>query len=398
MTIALWILLISFGTYASDAIAPPKVTAESAILVDATTGTVLYEKACRSRRPPASTTKMMTAILALEHGNLDEVVAASTYATKTPFGSLHVKAGERMALRDLLYALLMRSANDAAVCIAEHIAGTEPKFVAMMNEKAKQIGAKDTHFVNPHGLHDAKHYSTAYDLALIARYAASMPQFNEIVGTKHHRISRSISTLDVTLKNTGRLLWKFDGADGIKTGYTKEAGHCFVGSATRNGWRLISVVLKSESTMDDSTALLDHGFGNYKLVCFAHKGRVVTRLPIRGGVERAMDLIPTESLGKVVRSTDRVETRYSIDMRRGVAPLRKGEKVCMLTGYINGAELGSVPLIAASSVDRTLAFSLWIWTRPLLIVLALGLAAFLTYGTAVAKVARRRRRRVAAGS
>lgn len=340
----------------------------------------------------------MTAILALEHGNLDEVVTASTCASKTPFGSLHVKPGEKIVLSDLLYALLMRSANDAAVSIAEHIAGTEPKFVAMMNEKAKEIGAKDTHFVNPHGLHDATHYSTAYDLALIARYAAAMPEFNEIVGTKHHRISRSISTLDVTLKNTGRLLWKFDGADGIKTGYTKEAGHCFVGSATRNGWRLISVVLKSEKTMDDSTALLDHGFKNYKLVCFARKGIVATRLPVRGGVERSVDLVATKSLGKVVRSTARVETKYEIDGSRVTAPVHEGEQVCALIGYINGVELGSVPLIAASGVNRTLAFTLWVWTRTLLIVLALGLAAFLTYGTAVAEVARRRRRRIAAGS
>lgn len=381
---------------ASDDLAPPNVTAESAILIDATTGTVLSQKACHARRPPASTTKMMTAILALEHGGLDDVIIASPCASKTPFGSLHVKPGEKITLRDMLYALLMRSANDAAVCIAEHIAGTEPKFVAMMNEKAKEIGANDTHFVNPHGLHDPKHYSTAYDLALIARYAASMPEFNEIVGTKHHRITRSISKLDCTLKNTGRLLWKFDGADGIKTGYTKEAGHCFVGSATRNGWRLISVVLKSKKTMDDSSALLDHGFTNYKLVCFARKGQVATRLPVRGGVDRNVDLIPTESLGKIVRSTARVETRYEIDESRITAPVQQGERVCALAGYINGEKLGSVPLVAASGVRRTFAFGLWVWTRTLLIVLALGMAALLTYGTATAKVARRRRRRLAA--
>lgn len=341
---------------------------------------------------------MMTAILALEHGNLDETVTASEYASKTPFGNLHVKPGEKLTLRDLLYALMMRSANDAAVCIAEHIAGSEEKFVAMMNAMAKEIGAKDTHFMNPHGLHHQDHYSTAYDLALIAGYAANMPEFNQIVATRHHRITRSISKLDVTLKNSGRLLWRFDGADGIKTGYTKQAGHCFVGSATRDGWRLISVVLKSGNTTDDTTALLDHGFKHHKLVCFAHQGQVVGKLPVRGGVEPTVDLVATESLGKIVRISDRVETKYDMDRRRAVAPIEEGEQICMLTGYINGRELGSVPLIAASRVERTMVFTLWVWTRNLLIIFLLALAAFLAYGTTIAEVARRRRRRVAARS
>ncbi len=384
------------GAYAADKGAPPKVSAATAILMDAATGTVLYEKASHARRPPASTTKMMTAIIALERGNLNDVVTASVYASKTPYGNLHVKPGEKFTLRDLLYALMMRSANDAAVCIAEHVAGSEKEFVALMNEKAKEIGAKDTHFVNPHGLHAKGHYSSAYDLALIARYATSIPEFNEIVATKHKRIDRSISKLDVTLRNTGRLLWRFDGADGIKTGYTKEAGHCFVGAATRNGWRLVSVVLKSGNTMDDTIALLDHGFKNYKLVCFARKGQVAAKLPVRGGVEPSVDLIAVDNLGKIVRIDARVETKFEVDNRRATAPIEEGEKLCTLTGYINGDKLGEVALVAAAGVDRTFMFGLWIWTRNLLVILLLGLAVFLAYGTAVAKVARRRRRSVTA--
>ncbi len=384
-------------TRAAAAPAPPTVTAAAAILVDSTTGTILYEKACHARRPPASTTKIMTAILALERGNLDDVVTASERASKTQFGSLHVKPGEKFTLRDLLYALLMRSANDAAVCIAEHIAGSEEAFVAMMNEKAEAIGAKDTHFVNPHGLHAEGHYSTAYDLALMARYAAAIPQFNEMVCTKNHRITRSISTLDVTLRNTGRLLWRFDGADGIKTGYTKQAGHCFVGSATREGWRLIAVVLKSGSCLDDTCALLDYGFKHHKLVCFAREGLVATRMPVRGGVETAVDLVAAQSLGKVVRAGDSVKIKRELDGQRATAPLAEGERVCMLTGYVNDVRVGSVPLVAACTVDRTFAYSAWIWTRNLVVVSAILLAVYLSYGTAVAEASRRRRRRLSTG-
>lgn len=372
------------------------LTAESAILIDATTGTVLYQKECRQRRPPASTTKVMTAILALEHGDLDAVVTASEYASKTPYGNLHVKPGEKFTLRDLLYALMMRSANDAAVCIAEHVGGSEAKFAEMMNARAAELGAKDTHFVNPHGLHAPEHYSTAHDLAVIARHAASIPKFNEIVSTKHKRIDRSISKLDCTLRNTARLLWRYGGADGIKTGYTKEAGHCFVGSATRDGMRLITVVLKSQNTMDDTTLLLDQAFRDYRLVCFARKGRVAAKVPVRGGVVRQVDLVASESLGKIVRKADRIETRYEIDRRRTTAPVEAGEQVCMLVGYINDEELGSVPLVASSDVSRTFMFTVWVWARNFFIALLLAAAALLAYGTAIAKVARRRRRRLTA--
>ncbi len=391
-------LLFAAGAFASPPAAPPKVTAAAAVLVDSTTGTVLYEKGCHSRRPPASTTKMMTAILAIEHGSLDTVVTASKHASETPYGNLHLKPGEKLTMRDLLYALLMRSANDAAVCIAEHVAGSEAKFAAMMNARAGEIGARDTRFVNPHGLHDPGHYSTAYDLALIARAATKIPEFNEIVCTRRKRITRSISKLDCTLRSTARLLWRYDGADGIKTGYVKEAGHCFVGSATRNGMRLISVVLKSDNSMDDTAALLDHGFNNHKLVCFAREGQVAGELPVRGGVEPAVDLLATKSLGKIVRISDRVKTKIVVDRRRAVAPIEKGEQVCTLTGYINGREIGSVPLTARSEVRRTFLFTMWVWTRNLIIAVLLGSAAFLAYGTTIAEVARRRRRRIAARS
>ncbi|MCL6519417.1 MAG: D-alanyl-D-alanine carboxypeptidase [Armatimonadetes bacterium] len=378
---------------------PPKVTAESALLVDATSGKVLYEKRCRVRRPPASLTKIMTAILILEHGNLDDVVTASKHACNTPYGSLHLKPGEKLTLRDLLRAILMRSANDGAVCAAEHIAGSERKFVAMMNKKAKEIGAISTHFANPHGLHDPSHYSTAYDIALIARHAIRYPEFNAIVQKKQARIERSINSLDVTLKNTAKFLSKFEGADGIKTGYTKEAGHCFVGSATRNDWRLIAVVLKSKDTWTDTAVLLNYGFKYFRQIAFAKENEVVTTIAVSGGKQEKVDLVASAPLAVVVKKSDKVESKVDLDAPKKVsAPVKKGEKIGTITAWVNGKKLGSVDLCAATEVERTLWATAWLWIKTLItstLIFSLGIIA---YGTAVAKIARRRRRRLAARS
>lgn len=371
---------------------PPIIEGQSAILVDAVSGKVLHQKACRARRSPASTTKMMTAILALEHCQLDEVFQASPQVCKTPHGNLNLKPGEELDLENLLTATMLRSANDGAECVAEHVAGSESKFAEMMNAKAKEIGAKDTHFVNPHGLYNPKHYSTAYDLAVIARYAIKLPKFNEVVRTKTVRIERSINNKDVYVKNTARFLWRYEGADGIKTGYTREAGRCFVGSATRGGWRLIAVVLKSKDAGKDTAALLDYGFKYYKPVCYAKTTDVAATVPVAGGVSRTVDLVPSRDLGVVLRKSDRAESRTEIDAGRAAAPVTKGEKLGTLTGYLNGEKVGTVDLVAAESVDRTPAATVWVWIRSTLAVTTLVFLGFITYGTKAAKAARRRRR------
>ena len=282
---SLILLLMALSLAASATPMPPTIAAKSAIVVDSMTGKVLYTKDCHTKRPPASTTKIMTAILALEHGNLDDKVCASAYACQTPNSSLHLKPGEVLTLHNLLYGLLLRSGNDAAVCTAEHIAGTEAKFVQMMNERAKELGAKDTHFVNPHGLYKPEHYSTAYDLALIAQEAIRYPLFNEIVRTRRTHIERSMNAKDAYLTNHARFLWRFEGADGIKTGYTREAGRCFVGSATREGWRPIAVILKANDAGADAATLLNFIFKYYQGFYFAKPGEVVTRVPVAGGVQ-----------------------------------------------------------------------------------------------------------------
>lgn len=377
---------------------PPTVACHAAVLIDAISGKVLFEKACHNRMSPASTTKMMTAILALEHSHLRDACLASPYACKTPFGNLHLKPGEKLDLNNLLTGTMLRSANDGAVCIAEYVAGSEPKFVQMMNAKAKEIGANDTHFINPHGLYSPKHYSTAYDLAMIARYAVKIPAFNEIVRTRTARVERSINKQDVFVKNTARFLWRYEGADGIKTGYTKEAGRCFVGSATRDGWRLIAVALKSPDAGKDVAAMMDYGFKFFQPVCYAKTTDAVTSLPVRGGVIKTVNLMPTRDLALVLHRPTKPDSRVEIETRRAIAPITRGQKLGTLTGYLNGKKVGSVDLVAAESIERTFAMTAWIWIRTILLAALLALTGLIIYGTQAAKAARRRRGGISAGS
>lgn len=389
LAITLLSLIIQIGNTAP---VPPTVTSKSAILIDAVTGKVLYEKRCHAQRPPASTTKIMTAILAIENGDLDKQIYASENAAKTRFCSLHLKPGEVLTLRYMLYGLLVRSANDSAVSIAENIGGSEANFVKMMNEKAKAIGAKDTHFVNPHGLHKPGHYSSAYDLALFARYATQYPVFNEMVNTRAIRIERSINYEDVTLRNTAKFLKKYNGADGIKTGYTRQAGRCFVGSVTRNGWRLISVSLGSKDAGEDTAAIMNYGFKYFKQVPFARANQIATTVPVKDGIIDKIGLVADKNLAIVIRKTAPADSRIDIDVSSVSAPFEKGEKLGTLTGYLNGEEVGTVDLLASESVERTFTATLWWYTRFLLIIFSLSFAGYIVYGTAVAKTARRRRR------
>lgn len=394
LILALFICCVS----ANSSPEPPVIKGKSAIVVDALTGIIIYEKNSHVKREPASTTKIMTAILALEHGKLSDVVTASTDVSKTQYSSMHLKPGENLTLNDLMYGMLLRSANDAARCAAEYVAGSEEKFVELMNEKAKSIGALDTHFVNPHGLHNSNHYTTAYDLALIARYAIQNSEFNDFVRTKGIRINRSINTKDVTMRNTARFLWKYKGADGIKTGHTKEAGRCFVGSVTRGNWRVISVVLGSPDAGTDTIALMDYTFKYFKQVPIARTDKIVQSIPVKYGKQNTVEIIPAQNLALItgIKSDLKPETRISLE--KASAPIRKGDKLGSLTAYYGNKEVGSVNLVAAENVDRKISSTIWLWTRNILATSTILITGLLTYGTAVAKVARRRRRRLSKAS
>ncbi|MHB8063646.1 MAG: D-alanyl-D-alanine carboxypeptidase family protein, partial [Ruminiclostridium sp.] len=215
----------------------PRISAGAAIVLDTVSGRVLYEKNAYTRRSIASTTKIMTAIVAIENGNDDEEVIVSKRAATISGSQVNIKEGKTYKLGDLMYAMMLRSGNDAAIAIAEHVGGSVEAFAEMMNRKAAEIGATNTNFVTPHGLDDPQHYSTAYDLALITQYALKIEKFCKIVGTKN-------STFEGNgISNTNEMLSLYPGADGVKTGYTGQAGRCLVTSVTKNNWKVVSVVL-----------------------------------------------------------------------------------------------------------------------------------------------------------
>lgn len=238
---------------------PPEILAEAAVVLDADTGQVLYEKNAHERRAPASTTKIMTALVTLENAQLTDVVRAGNDVQVEP-SIIGLEPGDQLTVEQLLYGLLLPSGNDAAIALADHVGGSIPQFAAMMNAKVAELGLEDTHFVNPHGLDADGHYSSAYDLAVTARAAMRNPVFERIVRTQEYRIEGPVRWV---FKNSNRLLGFYPGADGVKTGYTDNAGRCLVSSATRDGHRAISVVLDSGDTIGDSADLLTYFFSSF---------------------------------------------------------------------------------------------------------------------------------------
>jgi D-alanyl-D-alanine carboxypeptidase (penicillin-binding protein 5/6) len=333
----------------------PRITAASAVLIESTTGTVLYGKNENVRMHPASTTKIMTAILAIELGDMDSEVVVSANAAGVPGSSLWLRRGQRLRLDDLVRGTMLRSGNDGCVAIAEHIAGSVPRFVRMMNVKAQKIGALRTRFANPHGLTEPNHYSTAFDLALMARYGLQYPLFADIVSTREAdiEVAQGDESERRRLANTNALLWSFEGADGVKTGTTAAAGYCLVASATRGGVQLISVVLDSASRWTDSAKLLDYGFSHHNVMTFARRGQVVTATRVEGGLDREIHLAAAQDLRVVVRKdlAHLVEERIFID---GVprAPIKSGEPLGRLVVLFDKDEMASVDLVASEAVPR----------------------------------------------
>ena len=260
----------------------PAITAQAAVVLDGTTGRVLYDMGAHQRRAPASTTKIMTALLAIEHGGLDDTVVSDVDAT-TMIGSsvMGLRPGVPITVRDLLYGLMLPSGNDAAVVLAEHDGGSVAAFVDEMNRKAQELGLQDTHFANPHGLDSPDHYSSAYDLARLARVAMANPTFAQIVGTQWWHLA---PPSDYDLHNGNSMLQTYPGADGVKIGWTEAAGWTLVASATRDGHRLFAVVLNSTDRDADASALLDWAFGSYRWIQLAPQTVQPLRLAERLGI------------------------------------------------------------------------------------------------------------------
>src|SRR4030095_5228354 len=268
------VLAIGFFTTPVDstgAVAPDEdLTARAAVLMDAATGKILYQKEPDLRLPPASTTKVITAILTLESGrSFQETLPVSKEATRVPASKLYLRPGQSLSIQELLYGIMLASANDASMVLAEGIAGSVERCAELMTKKAHDIGATNSNFTNPHGLTAADHYSSAKDLAIIFRYAMKNATFREIVQTKFSSVSttalvrKKVVPRRISVRNHNRLLWNFDGALGGKTGYTHAAQKCFVGAVQRNGTTLIVAILGARDQWGDTKRLLEYGFDNY---------------------------------------------------------------------------------------------------------------------------------------
>ncbi len=332
-------------------IAPPVVNALSAVVVEESSGRVIYNKNALEKRSIASTTKIMTALVALENGNPEDKVIVSKRAAAIGGSIAGLREGEQYTLRELLYAMLMISGNDAAIAIAEHIGGSVEDFAVMMNDRARSLGAVNSHFITPHGLDRADQYSTAYDVALITIEALKNPLFCAIVSTSSSTIPGH------SLYNTNELLSSYPGADGVKTGFTGQAGRCLVSTAKKNGMRLISVVLGSptrNARASASRSLLDYGFNNYKLYKLAEQGEIYARIPVYRGIAGYVAL---KAERDIILPLNREEAK-SINVREHVpdvlnAPVYAGAGTGYVEYELNGKVLEQSMLVVAEDVRKT---------------------------------------------
>ena len=315
LALLLVILLCCGGAAAAQTVKSANSTqfsssAQSAVVMERSSHRVLFEQNADAHLPMASTTKIVTALTVINHANLDEMVEVDPRAVGIEGSSIYLRAGEHLTVRELLYGLMLRSGNDSAVALALHVAGSVEAFAEMMNETAKSVGCVDSHFVNPHGLHNEEHYTSARDLATLTCVALDNSDFQEIVSTKTVRISNEGMEYDRVLVNKNKLLTNFDGADGVKTGYTKKAGRCFVGSATRNGMQVVVVVLNCGPMFEETADMLDVAFANYRLERIIPKNKVCGSRMENG--KRVYYVCP-EAFAYPMRSGEQVTTSINID-------------------------------------------------------------------------------------
>ena len=347
-------LTVFFGMTAVFApVSAADVSAKAAVLIEASSGDVVFEKNADIRLPMASTTKIMTAVAALENHSPDAVVTVNEKACGVEGSSVYLKPGEKLTMEELLYALLLESANDAAAAIAYEVSGDIPSFAALMNETAAKIGLTDSHFMNPHGLDCEGHYTTAHDLAKLTAYALQNEKFREIVSTYKHNIpypGEESGGVRVLL-NHNKLLKLCDDVIGVKTGFTKKSGRCLVSAAERDGVCLIAVTLNAPDDWNDHRTMLELGFSEYSSALLADKGQFRVTIPAVGAsgengitAENRDVLRVTVKKGDVI--TNRIDAPHII-----LTPVCEGDEVGRVVFFKNGAEIGSVPLYSAENTE-----------------------------------------------
>ena len=321
------------------------VSAEHCILMDAVTDRVLYEKNADDRALIASTTKIMTALVVCEQANVLDRVRIPKAAVGIEGSSIYLREGEIMTVQELLYGLMLHSGNDAAVALAIYCGGTVEGFAQLMNDKAHRLGLTGTHFENPHGLDSPGHYSTARDMAVLAAYAMENPIFSKTVSTK------SVSAGGRNLRNHNKLLWRVDGADGVKTGFTKAAGRILVSSASRQGRRLIVVTMNAPDDWNDHAKLIEDGFSRFTVKNIVSKGDILGTVEIAGGEEQNVQLIAAEDFDYALADDERV-TIISRGTGFVYAPVAQNQASGFAYVCIDGNAVGKINLVYGDTVEQ----------------------------------------------
>lgn len=332
------------------------VSAEKAILMDAATGRVLYEKYADQQSLIASTTKIMTALVVCEQCNVLDRMRIPKEAVGIEGSSMYLREGEVLTIQELLYGLMLHSGNDAAVALAIYCGGTVEGFAQMMNDKARVLGLTGTHFENPNGLDAPGHYSTARDLAVLAAYAMDNPIFYKTVSAKNVTVGERY------LRNHNKLLWQVDGADGVKTGYTRAAGRILVSSATRDGRRLIAVTLNDPNDWQDHAALLNDGFSRYTVQRIVSKGAILGTVEIAGGQAGSVQLMAAEDFDYSLAEDERTEIVIT-GPGFVYAPIAEGAEAGFAHVCIDGRSVGKVPLSFGETVEKVPEEEKSLWER-----------------------------------
>ena len=363
-------MVFLLSTYSFSYAEDLSIFGESAILMDVETSEVLYEKDIHSKLYPASTTKIMTGILAIELGNLKDIVTIDQEVVDLTYGShIALEPGEQLSLEQLLNALLIESANDSALAIAKHISGDLDSFNQLMNDKARELGALNTNFVNPNGLHDDVHVTTAYDLALIARYAMANETFRDIVKNHTYTIPITNKKTEPRYLNSGnKLLYsnqkinvdgelvpiKYDGANGVKTGYTSVSQSCLVASVERDGHKFISVVLKSDGAnlFSDTHKLFNYGFENFDNIRIGFSNKFIDNFKVNNGLMPFVSGVTLNDSFFIVNKKDKANIEEKILINEDLeAPVAKDQVLGKLQYVLNDQVIGETDIVSTMDID-----------------------------------------------
>ena len=332
---------ILFLPFQADAL-----SAEKAILIDGDTGHVLYEKSADDRSLIASTTKIMTALIVSEQCNVLDRVRIPAHAVGIEGSSIYLKEGEILTVQELLYGLMLHSGNDAAVALAIYCGGTIEGFTQLMNDKASVLGMHSTHFQNPHGLDHPQHYSTARDLAVLAAYAMKNPIFSQTVSTK------SVSISGRKLQNHNKLLWRIEGNNGVKTGFTRAAGRILVSSTVLNGRQLIAATINAPNDWQDHATLVGEGFKHYSPQLIIEKDSCLGYTEVSGGDNLVVPLLAAEGFTCSIADWESPEV---VLQERSItyAPISAGEEAGIACVQVDGAIIGKIPIVYGQTIERT---------------------------------------------